>query len=148
MDSLLEGCRGVSEIRVTFDWQFCDLLRACGERWVVLLIPGSRSQHKADLPCETCYSPIPKEVRGPCAIWVCVVTDSLAQLAPSPVQKVELEGALFLFLTSPLRKAFSTEAFLPISVRVFLLWVEGKCLLPKSSCIFNPTNSLHKQEGT
>lgn len=38
-----------------------------------------------------------------------------------------------------------TEAFLHNPVRVCLLWVEGKRLLPKGSRIFDRKNSLHKQ---
>lgn len=39
------------------------------------------------------------------------------------------------------------EAFLHNSVTVCLSQVEGKCLLPTGSCIFDTRNSLHKQRS-
>lgn len=75
MDSLLEEC-GVVSVWEQSDswWAISDLLRACGERWVVLLTPGPWPQHKAELPWGHLLPPHPPEQwRVPvlCGIWAC-----------------------------------------------------------------------------
>lgn len=67
--------------------------------------------------------------------WTLPSTKSWAGNSPVPFSDISIE------------KGPSYRGFLPTSVLVFILWVEGKCSLPQSSCIFDPTNSLHKQES-
>lgn len=123
MDSLLEGCGDVSVWEQSDPWwAVSDLLRACRERWGVLFMPGPWPQHKADLPWGHLLPPHPQSSEGSlCSVGSgLVVTELTGTAGPSPTQKSEQGAALPLFLISPLRKAFPTEAFLPISVRVFL----------------------------
>lgn len=116
MDSLLEGCGDVSE-----DSDSCLAISWSPEgRWVVLLIPGPQSQHKADLPWRDLLPPCPKELSegSLCSVGLwdlgCAGTELTGTTGPSPVQKAEQGTALSLFLTSPLRRALPTEgSYLP-----------------------------------
>lgn len=151
MDSLLEGCGDVSEDRVTLVWQFHDPLRADGLSCSFL--DHSPSTRQIFLG-ETCYPPCPKELSegSLCSVGLwdlsCAGTELTGTTGTLPSTKSWAGTSPVPFSDISIEKGPSYRGFLPISVRVFLLRAEGKCSLPQSSCIFDPTNSLHKQEST